>query len=75
MIEMLKNMKIQTRTIYPYNIHKMKAYKSICKYSSELKNSENFSKNIFSLPLYPELKESEIRLICDKLKKILIKIN
>jgi len=74
-IEVLKKMKIQTRTIYPYTINKMKAYRSVCKYSSELKNSENFSKNIFSLPLYPELKESEIKLICDKLKKILIKIN
>ena len=74
-VEILKKKNIYTRTIYPYAINKMKAYKKFCKYSSKLKNSENFSKNIFSLPLYPELKETEIKMICDILKKILKKIN
>jgi len=74
-VEILKKMNIHTRTIYPYSINKMKAYKNFCRYSGKLKNSENFSKNIFSLPLYPELKEAQIKIICNTLKKILKKIN
>lgn len=71
--ELLKN-KIQTRTIYPYPIHKMKAYSSIIKNKINLKNSEIKSKGIFSLPLYPELKTRELETICKCLKKILKKI-
>ena len=32
------------------------------------------SKNIFSLPLYPEIKDKEIYLICRVLKKIISEI-
>ena len=71
--ELLKN-KIQTRTIYPYPIHKMKAYSSIIKNKINLKNSEIKSKGIFSLPLYPELKTRELETICKCLKKILKKL-
>ena len=70
----LLNLKIQTRTIYPYPIHKMKAYKNLIKNKKLLKNSENKAKRIFSLPLYPELKISEIRKICLSLIKVLKKI-
>ena len=63
--------KIQTRSIYPYPIHKMKAYSKIIKNQKNLKNSEKKSKGIFSLPLYPELKHSEVNTICNKLIKIL----
>ena len=35
------------------------------------KESEKFSKGIFSLPLYPELKLKEVYGICKKLRKIL----
>lgn len=72
--ELLKN-KIQTRTIYPYPIHKMKAYSNLIKNKTNLKNSEIKSKGIFSLPLYPELKLSELEVICKCLKKILTKLN
>jgi len=66
--------KIQTRSIYPYPIHKMRAYTKIIKNKKYLKNSEIKSKGIFSLPLYPELKNSEVTSICNKLIKILKKI-
>ena len=70
----LLNLKIETRTIYPYPIHKMKAYSNLIKNKYKLKNSEIKSKGIFSLPLYPELKNSEVDIICDKLKIMLKKI-
>tara|TARA_X000001036_G_scaffold435964_1_gene478235 strand:+ start:658 stop:1782 length:1125 start_codon:yes stop_codon:yes gene_type:complete len=67
----LSNLKIQTRTIYPFPIHNMKAYKKLIKNKKKLKNSDQKAKRIFSLPLYPELKYSEIDKICSNLIKIL----
>ena len=72
--ELLKK-KIQTRSIYPYPIHKMKAYEKIINNKNYLKNSAIKSKGIFSLPLYPELKDSEIDYICNNLIKILNSIH
>jgi aminotransferase EvaB len=77
-IKMLKKLKIETKINYEFPIHKMKAYsKNICSDCNCLKLTEKYSKGIFSLPLYPELKTSEIKYICKNLKKILInkKIN
>ena len=73
-IKKLSNLKIQTRTIYPFPIHNMKAYKKLIKNKEKLKNSDRKAKRIFSLPLYPELKYSEIDKICSNLIKILKKI-
>ncbi len=61
---------IETRIIYPYPIHLMKGYR---KYFDKKKYeiSEKYSKGIFSLPLYPELKKKSVLKICNELKKIL----
>jgi dTDP-3-amino-2,3,6-trideoxy-4-keto-D-glucose/dTDP-3-amino-3,4,6-trideoxy-alpha-D-glucose/dTDP-2,6-dideoxy-D-kanosamine transaminase len=66
----LQNLRIQTRSIYPYPIHQMKAYKGLIKNSKRLKNSEKKAKGIFCLPLYPELTNREVNKICLSLKKI-----
>ncbi len=71
--KLLKN-KIETKSIYPFPIHTMKAYKEIIKNKKRLKNSEIKAKGLFCLPLYPELKDSEIKLITQNLKNILKKI-
>ena len=72
-IKKLFNEKIQTRIIYPYPIHKMKAYSNF--FSGEkYKVAEIKSKGIFSLPLYPELNLKDVKFICKKLKKILLSI-
>ena len=71
LIKKLNKYKIQTRKIYPYPIHKMKAYSKIIKNKNSLKNSEKKSKGIICLPLYPELTKLEIVTICNVLKKIL----
>jgi aminotransferase EvaB len=67
--------KIEVRTIYPFTIQKMKAYKNLIKNKNNLKISEQKSKKIFSLPLYPELKKFEINKVCNNLIKILKAIN
>ena len=66
----LNKKKIGTKIIYPYPIHKMNAYKKNFK-NQKFKNSEKFSKNIFCLPIYPELTNKEIFKIIKELKSIL----
>ena len=65
---------IQTRVIYPYPIHKMIAYKNIFKKKNFL-NSEVKSKGIFSIPLYPDIKNNDVRKICKCLVNIMNKID
>lgn len=67
----LQNLKIQTRSIYPYPIHQMKAYKGLIKNKKRLKNSEKKAKGIFCLPLYPDLSNQEFNKICTNIKRIL----
>tara|TARA_B100000787_G_C16196537_1_gene301290 strand:+ start:2488 stop:3624 length:1137 start_codon:yes stop_codon:yes gene_type:complete len=75
-LKKLNEKKIQVRKIYPYPIHKMKAYKIAKKnYKKSLKNTEEMSKGIFCLPLYPELNIADIKEIIKSLKDILQKNN
>ena len=69
-IDKLYKKKIGTKVIYPYPIHKMKAYKKIFNRKKFI-NSEIFSKKIFSLPVYPELTNKQIFKIIYELKLIL----
>ena len=72
-IKKLLREKIQSRIIYPFPIHKMKAYSNY--FTNEKYDvSEIKSKGIFSLPLYPELDIKDVKIICRKLKKILLSI-
>lgn len=70
----LKKQKIETRVIYPYPIHKMIPYKKFLKKSKRLNNSENKSKGIFCLPIYPELRKEEVIKICSSVKKTMKKL-
>ena len=68
--KLLKKKKIETRSIYPFPIQSMKAYKKY-NFSKDLKVSEKKAKGIFSLPLYPEMNKSDIIKISQALKKIM----
>ena len=54
---------------YPFPIHSMKGYKHLNKKKIDLKNTNKFSKQIFSLPMYPELSKIKIDKIIDTLNK------
>ena len=70
-IKNLKKNNINVNINYPYPIHKMKAYKNLYSYkANSLKYTENYSKGIFSLPLYPKLKFKDILKISKVLQKI-----
>ena len=52
----------------------MKSYKNFIKKNSKyLYETEKKSKMIFSLPIYPSLKDSEIKAIINNLKEIISK--
>ena len=74
-IRMLEKEKIGARIIYPYPINIMKGYKTFKFDDKNLKYSKKLSKEIFSLPLFPELRDYEVKKICMTLIKILKKIN
>jgi dTDP-4-amino-4,6-dideoxygalactose transaminase len=56
----LKQNNIYTMIQYPVPIHKQKYYKNIIDHK-KLPNSENITKEILSLPMYPELTDQEIK--------------
>jgi dTDP-4-amino-4,6-dideoxygalactose transaminase len=64
----MKKNNIHLTIQYPYPINKMKAYKKIN--GKKLKNTENFSRTIFSLPTYPMIEKSKIYKIINILNSI-----
>jgi len=59
----LKKKKIFLKVTYPYPIYKMTPYKKFHKIK-KLENTEKYSKEIFSLPVYPGIRPYEIKKIC-----------
>ena len=72
-IKKLKEHKIHVNSNYPFPIHKMNAYTKVV-LNKHLPISEKFAKGIFSLPLYPKFKISNLLYVTKTLKKILKKI-
>jgi len=73
-IKKMKNKKINLSIHYQYPIHKMSGYKNFTNKKNILKETEKKSKIIFSLPIYPTLKNAEIDLVIRNLKEIILKI-
>ncbi len=69
----LKKRNIETKIIYPYPIHQMQGFKKFFIKNKYLKNSEIKSKGIFCLPIYPELKNREVDLVCKNIREIMDK--
>jgi dTDP-4-amino-4,6-dideoxygalactose transaminase len=67
-LKIMKENKIQLGIQYPYPLHKMLAYKNSTYF--RFKNTEKFSKKIFSLPIYPTLEDSKVKKIINILNKI-----
>ena len=69
----LKNINLSIH--YPYPIHMMKAYKNFdydnC---NSLTETEKKAKTIFSLPIYPSIRNYEMENIIQNIKKILSRI-
>ncbi len=74
-IKKLKENNIQVNINYPFPIHKMKAYKNkaLSKFNY-LPITEKMANGIFSLPLYPKLKKTDVFKVSRIIKTILLKI-
>jgi aminotransferase EvaB len=66
----LKKNGINLKITYPFPIYKMKPYKSYG-LKKMLKNTEKYSNEIFSLPVYPGITKNEIIKICTTIKRII----
>ena len=73
-IKKMKNKKINLGIHYKYPIHTMSGYKEFLKKKGTMRETEKKSKKIFSLPIYPLLKNNEINFIIKNLKNIISKI-
>ena len=54
---------VETKVVYPHPVHRMKPYANFAKTNTNLKVTEKLSKEILSLPIYPELKKLELKKI------------
>tara|TARA_B100000780_G_scaffold279086_1_gene255462 strand:+ start:3339 stop:4466 length:1128 start_codon:yes stop_codon:yes gene_type:complete len=73
-IKKMKNKNINLSIHYQYPIHRMNGYKYLNNKQNALKETDDKSKKIFSLPIYPLLKNNEIDIIINNLKEIILKI-
>jgi aminotransferase EvaB len=65
----LQNNKIFCNISYPFPIHSMKAYKNLNTKNNNLKTTNRIAKEIFSLPMYPELSIEKIEKIINTINK------
>lgn len=60
----LKNRGIQTLVHYPIPVHLQPAYRGIKLHSKSLTQTEIASREVISLPMYPEMNEDSVNIIC-----------
>lgn len=69
LLEFLKKKEIFAGIHYPIPIHMQPAYEELSKYIGSLPVTEKYSREILSLPMYPELSEEQIQFVCDAVKE------
>ena len=69
-INILKNLGIDTNIHYPYSLSKLKVFK-FKNVSDNTPVSNRIAKEFISLPIYPEIKERQINFTCNNLNNIL----
>lgn len=65
----LKSRGVETSIHYPIPVFKQEAYRFLGYKEKDLPITSKVVRNILSLPLYPELRTSEVKIICDSIKK------
>ena len=68
LVKYLLNKKISCQIHYPYSLNKLKPFIKYANKNRNLKNSEKWSKECLSLPIYPGLKSSKINLVVKEIK-------
>ena len=70
LIEQLKQKEIFTGIHYPIPLHLQKAYQFLGYKEGDFPNTEKLSKEILSLPIFPELKQEEIQEVAKAISEI-----
>ncbi|MBS3136902.1 DegT/DnrJ/EryC1/StrS family aminotransferase [Candidatus Woesearchaeota archaeon] len=65
-MEILKKQGIATQIHYPIPLHQQRAYKHLNIPEGTFPISEQYAKQILSLPMYPEMTEEQIHYVCEK---------
>ncbi|RJP28977.1 MAG: DegT/DnrJ/EryC1/StrS family aminotransferase [Candidatus Omnitrophota bacterium] len=66
----LKDAGVDTLIHYPIPIHLQKVYKGLGYKRGDFPAAEKISREVFSLPIYPEMGTSQVKYICKELVKI-----
>ena len=69
LIEHLKSRGITTKIHYPIPIHLQKGFEFLGNVVGDFPNSEKFSKEILSLPIFPGLTNEEIEKVCREINE------
>ena len=70
-MEKLRENNIFVNISYPWPIHLMTGYNYLVFKEGDLPETEAAAKEIFSLPMYPSLKDEEVQYVCDSLHNII----
>ena len=71
-IHKLLKKNISLSITYPYPVHEMKPYKRFFnKKYEKLSKTQHFSKQIFSLPTYPSIKDNDVEKIIKEINKLI----
>ena len=68
-LKYLKKKDVNCNIIYPFPIHLMKGYKYLGYKKGDLPITEKIIKEIFSLPVYPSLKNKEVKKVINLINK------
>ncbi|MBN1365585.1 MAG: DegT/DnrJ/EryC1/StrS family aminotransferase [Syntrophaceae bacterium] len=66
----LQKKDISSAVYYPVPLHQQEVFLKLYNYSDKLPQSEKCSREVLSLPMFPELKLEEIRLIADVINSV-----
>ncbi|MEM3401754.1 MAG: DegT/DnrJ/EryC1/StrS family aminotransferase, partial [Candidatus Hadarchaeales archaeon] len=66
--EWLKARGIETGIHYPIPVHLQKAYAHLGVKEGSLPKTEKYSREIISLPMFPEMRKSEVGHVCDSIE-------
>lgn len=71
-IHHLKENGIETGIHYPIPIHLQPIYKKLFGYKEgDYPISEQFSREVVSLPMFPEITEDEVKFVCEKVREVI----
>jgi aminotransferase EvaB len=70
-IKALKEKEIFLNISYPWPIHTMTGYAHLGYTVGDLPNTELVQREIFSLPMYPSLEDSEVERVCFALREVM----